>query len=496
MIKTPPRPMLIAALIAFVLSCVLVIAYLWIDFGGTMPLVPQGYRIEAAFQQANELATGADVRIAGVNVGKVVDLQLDRGDNRTLATLQIDHQYAPLPRDTDAMLRIKTLLGETYVQLSYNGRHGGILEDGARIPDSQVKPEVALDQILATFDPKTRKAFATWVEDQGGAVARRGYDINASFGSLPGFFDSASALLNDLHSQSLKLGQLIANTGGFFQAVSAQRGQLSGFITASDRLFQTTASRNKSLAELFKQLPEFERQSRLLLPVLTEFGNSSDPVIKAMLPLTGELNTTFAQTKRLAPSFNLLFHRLGAVVTASKRGVPALNEVLNEIPSLLNAFIPFLRNANPMVRYISLYKQDVAGFFANLTAASQYSDTVLPNARGEAVHSVRASLTLSPESLAALTRALGSTRDNAYKSPGAYSALASGLSVLDSESCGNGNPAAPVTSSPSLTNLIQQYVYRSTSNIVAAPACKQAGLIPGFSTAFPHLTADPPPTVR
>ena len=143
----------------FVLSCVLVLAYLWIGFGGSVPFAPKGYRVQIAFPQANELATGADVRIAGVDVGKVVDLTVDRTDNRTLATLEIQRQYAPIPSDTRATLRIKTLLGETYVELSTGNRTGGALGDGGRLPDAQVAKTVDLDQILATFDPTTRAAF-------------------------------------------------------------------------------------------------------------------------------------------------------------------------------------------------------------------------------------------------------------------------------------------------------------------------------------------------
>ena len=125
----------------FVLSCCIVLTYLWVDFGGSVPLVPQGYRFQVAFPQANELATGADVRIAGVNVGKVVALNLDKNDNRTLATIQVSQQYAPIPRNTRATLRIKTLLGETYVDLSAGSPHSGMLADGGRIPDGQVAAE-------------------------------------------------------------------------------------------------------------------------------------------------------------------------------------------------------------------------------------------------------------------------------------------------------------------------------------------------------------------
>ena len=60
------------------------------------------------------LAQQADVRISGVPVGKVAKLELGPGDT-TDATIQLDERYAPIPRDARAILRQKTLLGETYV---------------------------------------------------------------------------------------------------------------------------------------------------------------------------------------------------------------------------------------------------------------------------------------------------------------------------------------------------------------------------------------------
>jgi virulence factor Mce-like protein len=493
-IKTAPSRLRIAALIGFVLTCVLVLTYLWISFGGSIPFAPRGYQVEVAFPQANELATGADVRISGVNVGTVVGLRLDPSDSRTLATLAIARQYAPIPRDTRATLRIKTLLGETYVELSPGDRASGELPDGGRLPDAQVAPNVTLDQILSTFDPQTRAAFQTWMQAQAAAVTGRGQDINAFLGYLPGFFGSGDALLSALNQQSAAVRGLVANTGEFFNAVSAREGQLSGLIAAADSLFRTTAQRNQALAEVFKALPNFERQSQLALPALTAFGNQADPVVRALDPIASELTQTFADTAQLAPQFRALFQRLGPTVTASQRGLPAFDRLLAEIPPLLQAFNPFLRNADPIVRYIGLFKPEITGFFANAADATQASNTTpIGNKR---LHYLRASQTLTPSMLAFLSRALGADRNNAYRAPGAYRELAAGLSVLNTSQCAGGNPAPPTNTDPSsLAQLIEQYVFRTAGRDTAAPRCAGQGTFGGFSTLFPQLRPDPPPPV-
>src|SRR5438034_8941137 len=116
--KSTPSLAQLLTMVVFALSCFGLLLFLWLSFGGPIPLKPKGYQVEVAFPEATTLATEADVRIAGVSVGKVRNLQIDKGHNRTLATLELDSAFAPLHQDAKAILRQKTLLGETYVELT------------------------------------------------------------------------------------------------------------------------------------------------------------------------------------------------------------------------------------------------------------------------------------------------------------------------------------------------------------------------------------------
>jgi phospholipid/cholesterol/gamma-HCH transport system substrate-binding protein len=83
-IKKTPSLARIVAMIAFALSCFAIVMFLWITFGGPIPLQPEGYRVQVAFPEAATLAEEADVRISGVNVGKVKtkDDRRDRAGRR------------------------------------------------------------------------------------------------------------------------------------------------------------------------------------------------------------------------------------------------------------------------------------------------------------------------------------------------------------------------------------------------------------------------------
>ena len=52
------------------------------------------------------------------------------------------------------------------------------IPDGGSLPNGQVAQTVQLDEIFRTFDPVTRLAFQTWMQDQGVALLGRGQDLN------------------------------------------------------------------------------------------------------------------------------------------------------------------------------------------------------------------------------------------------------------------------------------------------------------------------------
>src|SRR5437764_4017288 len=157
-----PRISRIITMVLFALSCVGLLLFLWLSFGGTIPFNSQGYRFNVAFNSAFDLPTYADVRISGVSVGKVVSKSRAPYGNRTIATIQLNNQYAPIHKDAQAILRTKTLLGETYVQITPGSPKSPPLKDGATLAQGHVQSAVQLDQVFNTFDPSTRQAFRQW----------------------------------------------------------------------------------------------------------------------------------------------------------------------------------------------------------------------------------------------------------------------------------------------------------------------------------------------
>jgi virulence factor Mce-like protein len=182
--KQAPSLGRILVMVGFALSCFGLLLFLWLAFGGPIPLKPKGYRFEVSFKEAGQLAQEADVRISGVSVGKVKAIKTDKRTGSSDATIELEQQYAPIPKNTKAILRQKTLLGETYVELTPGSRRAGTVPEGGRLPASAVSPTVELDEIFRAFDQKTRASFQIWMQQLALASQGRGRDISDAIGNL------------------------------------------------------------------------------------------------------------------------------------------------------------------------------------------------------------------------------------------------------------------------------------------------------------------------
>ena len=239
MVKQAPTPLKLAVMTFFALSCFGLLLFLWKAFGGPVPLAPKGYRVHVDFPEATQLADQADVRISGVPVGKIVRLA-QRGE-RTDATLQLDPKYAPLASDARAILRTKTLLGETYVELSPGSRGAPKLREGGRLPDAQVQPTTELDEVIRAFTPKTRRDFKRFVIGVAESLRGRDQDLNDVVGNAGPLLHDSGGLLTILDSQRGALRRLVRDTGVTFDALGRNQAAVRTLVTAGDRLFATTA---------------------------------------------------------------------------------------------------------------------------------------------------------------------------------------------------------------------------------------------------------------
>src|SRR5271154_6066611 len=486
-------------IVVFALSCFGLLLFLWSSFGGPLPFKPQGYRITVALPRTLSLADESDVKISGVDVGHVVSLKLGK-DGLTHATLELGSQYAPIRANTKAILRQKTLLGETYVQLIPQGRTGPYLKDGAQLASTQIEPNVTFDDSLSLLNKNTRSNFQAWMKYQAAAVAGRGDQLNASIAEFEPFVEHANQLVTILASQEGAVRALVHNTGVVFNALAGRDHQMEGLIVNGEHTFHAAAEASKEFAETWEVLPEFEHQSTVALKTLDAFAVVSNPYLDEVKPVERQLTHLLQTAKPFAPQFNNFLTAVGPLTAAAKRGLPESAKVFNLTVPVLENLRPVLHNLDPFLQSLGEYVPELQSFFANLTAATEaHGGNASTGGQGPTEHYLRSMLAFSPESLAVYPARVGTDRANPYVLPGrAFNSLGNGgLKVFSNSACANTAPA--VTGPPneavpqSLIELILQFKIANppnTPNDVAAPACNQQGLFTfnGKTSQFPQVT--------
>jgi len=284
-------------------------------------------------------------------------------------------------------------------------------------------------------------------------------------------------------------------------------GQLQDLIQSSNAVFSTTARRNRDIEALFRAFPTFLDESRLTFSRLKDFSLNADPLMRQLVPAAEQLSPTLIALSKLAPESKAFFEGLGPVIKRAPTGFAALREIFrDEFPPLLRALDPFLRNLNPILVGLKLYRVEVSSFFANI-AASLNGELPLPPGAEEGAqqpHYLRVLGPLNPETLSAYPRRLAINRTSAYSPPGWAEDLISGLPSFDTRQCTTGivasldpgswedpafkeravaseNKEDPSKSRSQDENAkllferIQQYAFtgQTSTSGIAAPACKQ-----------------------
>jgi phospholipid/cholesterol/gamma-HCH transport system substrate-binding protein len=494
--KQRPSNFAMLTMAAFTASCIGLLIFLWISFGGSLPLASQGYRFSVEFDQAVELASQASVQISGVPVGHVVSVSLDHRTGLSRAVIEIDKQYAPRPSNTRAILRQKTLLGETYVELSPGTPNSQNMPDGGSLPQAQVAPTVQLDQIFSAFSPKTRQAFQTWMQQSGIALTNRGEDFNRAFAQLYPFATNVDSVLAVLNRQSAATTTLLRDGAQVFAALSRSPAALQGFVRNSNGLFAATAARDQDLANTIRAFPAFLTEARSTINRLGTFSQTTKPLIDELRPAAVQLTPALQGLVTLAPELRDLMVDIAPLTKASKAGFPALSTFLNDTIPFLVRLKPYLGELVPVIDYIQSYRREIAAFFANSTATEEGQ---FASANGGRAHYVRISNPINPELLTGYSVRPLSNRSNAYMAPGGYTQLLHGLSVFGSYLC-TAHPLPTIGSSLSqtttsvtgtvltLAQLVAKYYYTSQPG---GPPCKAqpplGSTTTGQNQTFPHL---------
>lgn len=262
-----------------------------------LPLIGGGDTYYAEFSEAGGLRPNDEVRIAGVRVGQVEKLSIDRGHVLVEFTVEGDHGFGT---DTGASIRVKTLLGAMYLALEPAGE--GQLDDGSPIP---------LERTVAPYD----------VVDAFSDLATTEQRIDT--GQLADSMDTLSALLKDTPDE---VRGSLTGLSRLSDTLASRDAELQNLLTNASKVSGVLADRNDSLETLF-------RDGDVLLRALYDRRAAVHRLLVATSELSEQLTGLVADSKRdLTPALDRI-----------NRVVDLLNSRQQELDDSLRLMAPFYR---------------------------------------------------------------------------------------------------------------------------------------------------------
>lgn len=261
----------------------------------------------AVFSDATGVVKGDDVRIAGVKVGTVRDVEIvDR--TRALVTFSVEDSTT-LTQATHASIRYRNLVGQRYVALEDQIGDTDRLEPGDTIPISQTTPALDLTVLFNGFKPLFQALSPA-------DINKLSYEIVQVFqgegGTLEGLLSSTASVTSTLASRDQVIGELIDNLNEVLDHVGDRDDQLSRLITTFRTFVGGLKDDRKAILGSLDQISELSVQTADLVSGIREpFVND----IKQLRRVAGHLDNGKAELDRALQVLPIKLNKVGRTAT-------------------------------------------------------------------------------------------------------------------------------------------------------------------------------------
>ncbi|MGI9084975.1 MAG: MCE family protein [Aeromicrobium sp.] len=270
----------------FTVIALVVISGLVIIMGGLRFSSQAEYK--AVFASASELKPGDDVRIAGVAVGSVTEVEIHRRD-QALVTFEVE-DGVPLTRESRAKVRFLNLIGDRYMSLAEGKEGAPRLPDGATLPIDRTTPAINLTALFNGFQP----LFAALnPEDVNKLSINLVRVLQGEGGTVQELLANTASLTNTLADRDQLIGEVITNLSALMKTVDDHHEELDELITSMRSWFGDLAKDRKVIGSSLANISEV---SETIADLLTE----GRPLLKKDVAQLRRLFTILAKPENKA----------------------------------------------------------------------------------------------------------------------------------------------------------------------------------------------------
>lgn len=311
------------------------------------------YTLRALIPEGSPIVAESDaVRISGQLAGLVTEVEPREGASEV--TMELRPHFAPVGQDAEAVVRVRSLVYLTYVEI-HPGDVDEPMPEGGTIPVERSGSNVDLLEVVELFDRRARETLQKSIYNAGVGLAGRGGQLNAALHDLPAVTRHGTSELDALTPRPGALAELIRGSAAAFRGLGGVRADDVGALVGSGAaVLATVAGRSAELGEAIELVRPFNDELLATAPLL-------DPVLEDATALTVTLTPVLDQLERALPELN--------------RALALGDELRIETARLTGAMRPVLRAAAPVLRDL---EPTVASIDPLLEPLEELLDTVNP----------------------------------------------------------------------------------------------------------------------
>ncbi|MDX6706812.1 MAG: phospholipid/cholesterol/gamma-HCH transport system substrate-binding protein [Solirubrobacteraceae bacterium] len=346
---------------AFTVGAVLLVVaviVIYLGFTKDIPLLNEPYEIKAAFHDTSGINKRSPVRIAGVEVGYVTNVErTSPGARSATVTFAIRDSGRPINNDASAKIRPRIFLeGNFFVDLSPGTPGAGEMAQGATIPVTRTASPVQFDQVLSALKSDTRndlRQVFTEVgaaQDAGGAKA-----FNDSLHFQPSAYKFVAIVSEALlGKRPHDISDLTRDGGAVAGALERDPAKLRSLIVDFDTVARALAGREAALTAAVGELPRTLRAASPALdalnaafPDVRRFARQARPGVRSLGPTADATLPLVKQLRGLVRPQELggLARQLHSATPALSRLATSASSVLSQLRALAscttNVLVPF-----------------------------------------------------------------------------------------------------------------------------------------------------------
>ena len=302
---------------------------------------PKPFELNAEFSTAQAVIAGQGqtVRVSGVRIGDIGDVQLK--DGHAVVQMQIDPEYADMIHtDATALLRPKTGLKDMFVELNPGTDRAPLAHKGWTLPISRTEPDVNPDEILSELDDDTRDYLRLLISGAGRGLEGRAPELRDVFARFEPTHRDLARVNGAVAERRQNLKHLIASLSKLNRELASRDDDLAGLVDSSAAVMRAFASEQAQVSSAVRELPSTLSQTTDTLNRVGAFARILRPTAQNLRPAARNLDP------------------------ANKSVLPLARETT---PRLRDDIRPFVREARPLARDLRPTAQRLSSAMPDLT---------------------------------------------------------------------------------------------------------------------------------